>query len=441
MYKFRLFDAKQTKFAFNINLFLKQIYPKIKNRHFLYFLLIACCCGVVFGFNVWLKYEEFKSFRFTPFFEGKITKSFSKTNKHGKEYYVLHLDVKNFTLYTTLKTLPKTNHLRFKIVKNKITFKDFLKARFYAPIYQVSELENYDYNGVWEYILSQHQNQKMKDFYGALFFAKPISNELRNDINHYAIAHLLAISGYHLGLIYGILFFSFKFIYRYFQQRFFPYRCIEFDLGVLIFTIIGIYFVSIGFVPSFLRSFVMAILGFYLVCKGIKIVNFMHLFLAFLICVSLFPSLVFNVGFFFSCMGVFYIFLYARHFFKKSFLSAIGFEIWTFFAMVLPVLYFFPLFSMQQLLGIVITPIFVVFYPLSAILHIFGGGGLFDSLLLAFLDFKLLSKDVFIPQWIFLTYIVLSFVSIFNKYLAIILVGSNIFIFIWFFIKNYLLLS
>ena len=388
--------------------------------------------------NILIKYHNFTNFNFTPFFEGKIIKSFEKTNKHNKKYYVLHIKTKDFLLYTTTKTNLNSNNIRFKIVKNKITFKDYLKARFYAPIYKISELEQTKDDSFVAYILSQHKHQKMKEFYGALFFAKPISNELRNDINHYGIAHLLAISGYHLGLIYGVLFFIFKYIYAYFQKKFFPYRCMQFDLGVLIFLIIGLYFIKIGFIPSFLRSFVMGILGFYLLCRGIKLINFLHLLLAYLICISIFPSLLFNVGFFFSCIGVFYIFLYAKHFMKKTIYSIIGFEIWTFFAMILPVLYFFPLFSMQQLLAIIITPLFVIFYPLSIALHIFGFGNFFDEYLLIFLDYKMLSENIHISTNIFLSYMVISFISIFNKYLAILLICVNIFLFIWFFIKNYL---
>lgn len=403
------------------------------------FLILISFILLLFCFNVGMKYYEFEKFLHTPFFQGKIIKSFEKTKKNGRKYQVLHIQTDNFLLYATTYENISSNHIKFKIIKNKITFYEYIKSRFYAPIYKITQLKNIEEDMFKKYILSQHKDEKMQDFYGALFFAKPISSELRNDVNYYGIAHLLAISGYHLGLIYGILFFMLKHFYRYFQQRFFPYRSIEFDLGVIIFTIISIYFLEIGFVPSFLRSFVMGILGFYLLCRGIKLVNFMHLFLAFLICVGFFPSLLFNVGFFFSCMGVFYIFLYARHFFKKTIFSIIGFEIWTFFAMILPVLYFFPLFSMQQLLAIILTPIFVVFYPLSMMLHTIYLGGVFDEYMLKFLNFKMLGDNVKISAMIFYPYIFLSFVSIFNKYLAIALVGFNVLLFIWFFIENYLL--
>lgn len=98
----------------------------------------------------------------------------------------------------------------------------------------------------------------------------------------------------------------------------------------------------------------MAFWVFYLLCKNIKIINFVTLFCSTLLCISLYPRLLFSIGFLFSILGVFYIFLYMHHFANKfnNLINIILLNIWTFFAMVLPVLYFFPLISYQQILGI-----------------------------------------------------------------------------------------
>ncbi|MCW1573515.1 ComEC/Rec2 family competence protein [Campylobacter jejuni] len=233
--------------------------------------------------------------------------------------------------------------MSLRIITHNINFKDYLSKSFYAPSYDFEKLKEKEYNPIISYFLNQHTNEKIKEFYGALFFALPISLELRNDVNYYGIAHLIAISGYHIGLLFSLIFFILAPIYSFFQKRYFPYRNLRLDLSILIFALLLAYACLIGFVPSFVRSLIMAFWVFYLLCKNIKIINFVTLFCSILLCISLYPRLLFSIGFLFSILGVFYIFLYMHHFANKfnNLINIILLNIWTFFAMVLPVLYFF----------------------------------------------------------------------------------------------------
>lgn len=267
----------------------------------------------------------------------------------------------------------------------------------------------------------------MQEFYGALFFALPISSELRKDVNHYGIAHLIAISGYHIALLFTLVFFILTPLYSFFQKRYFPYRNLRLDLSVFIFILLFAYAYLIGFVPSYIRSLIMALWGFYLLCKNIKILSFFTLFISIYLCIALYPRLLLSVGFLFSCLGVFYIFLYLHHFSKffHNFLNIVLLNIWTFFCMIIPVLYFFPLISYQQFLAIILSGIFIVFYPLILCLHFVAHGNLLDTVLIDFLNLKFYAIDIKIPTWILISYLALSFMAMRYKILALLCVFAN----------------
>lgn len=86
-----------------------------------------------------------------------------------------------------------------------------------------------------------------------------------------------------------------------------------------------------------------------------------------------------------------------HHFANKfnNLINIILLNIWTFFAMVLPVLYFFPLISYQQILGIILSGIFVIFYPLVLFLHLINYGDLLNFILDEFFIMELISISHF----------------------------------------------
>ncbi|MBZ7946015.1 ComEC/Rec2 family competence protein [Campylobacter sp. RM9939] len=393
---------------------------------------------IIFIFNIILQYYNFSLFKKNKhyFIENAILlQNYIKYNKKNKKYWILKIQTKDFVFYTTsFKDLNLSNNqlLNLKIITKNINFKDYLSQIFYAPSYDLEKLGIKENNAIISYFLNQHKNEKIREFYGALFFALPISKDLRNDVNHYGIAHLIAISGYHIGLIFSLIFFIIAPIYSFFQKKYFPYRNLRFDLSILIFILLFLYTCLIGLVPSYIRSLVMAIFGFYLICKNIKVLNFITLFISVFICICCFPKLLFSIGFLFSIMGVFYIFLYLHHFSKSfnTFFNVLFLNIWTFLAMTLPVIYFFPLISFQQFLSIFLSAIFVIFYPLTLVLHFINFGNIFDAVLKEFFDFKLYASNVQIPLWIFISYIIASLLSIRFKLLALFCIFSNLLPFI-----------
>ncbi|WP_276882380.1 ComEC/Rec2 family competence protein [Campylobacter cuniculorum] len=403
------------------------------------FLFLFAVCLSIFIFNISLEYKNFLEFKQSKhhFIEDAILlQSSTKMNSKNKQYFVLKIKNKEFSFYTTTYkdlNLSKNQHLSLRIITKNLSFKDYLSKKFYVPSYDLKPLQIKAQNAFISYFLNQHKNTKIKEFYGALFFALDISSELRRDINHYGIAHLIAISGYHIGLLFTLTFFILAPLYGFFQKRYFPYRNLKFDLSLIIFILLLVYAYFIGFVPSFTRSLIMAFFGFYLLMKNIKIFSFLTLFISVCIAISLYPKLLFSVGFLFSVLGVFYIFLYIHHFSKyfNTFTNIILLNFWTFFAMTLPVLYFFPLISYQQILGVFLSMIFVFFYPCVLFLHLIGFGGILDEILLIFLNFKLTATEIHLNFWIFLVYILSALLSIRFAILALFCVFSNLIAFIW----------
>ena len=403
------------------------------------FLFLILVCGLIFLFNVVLEYQNFLAFKEQKHYfieEAKLENIYAKFRKNGKKYFVLKLKAKDFNFYTTTYkdlNLSKNELLSLKIINEDVNFKDYLAKSFYAPSYDFEILFKPEENAIISYFLNQHKNEKMQEFYGALFFAKSISKELRNDVNHYGIAHLIAISGYHIGLLFSLIFFFLAPLYSFFQKRYFPYRNLRFDLSIFIFILLFAYAYLIGFVPSFTRSLVMALFGFYLLIKNIKILSFFNLFLCVLICISLYPNLLFSVGFFFSVLGVFYIFLYLHHFAKffSAFVNLILVNVWTFLMMIIPVLYFFPLISYQQFLAIFLSLIFVLFYPLVLFLHLINLGFVLDEVLLSFFAFKFHSTNFIVPFWAFYIYLLFSLLGIRFRALAFFCILLNLIPFIF----------
>lgn len=400
--------------------------------HYREFFILFLCFLAIFLLNIFYEYKNYQNFKLTKHLYLKdniILSSYIKENKYGKKYQVLKLKNSNFNFYTISYknlTFDKNKTLSLRIITKDISFKNYLSKSFFAPSYdfnQTSYVQNQ--NTIINYFLNQHTNEKIKEFYGALFFAKTISKDLRQDVNFYGIAHLIAISGYHLGLLFSFCFVVFTPLYAFFQKRYFPYRSLKLDLSVFAFVLLIAYMYLIDFTPSYTRALCMALFGFYLYSKNVKILSFKFLVLSIVLCISLFPKLLFSVGFLFSALGVFYIYLYLHHFKNKfSNLTHIIFlNFWTFLAMIIPVLYFFPLLSLQQFLAIPLSILFIIFYPMVLLLHIFNYGNLLDFYLLDFFNIKFHSINFKISFWVYIGYLFLSLLSIFNRYLALFVIS------------------
>ena len=400
--------------------------------------VFCLACALVFGLNLGFSYYKFREFKAQNgvILQAKILQNYEKTNAKGKIYRVLKLKTNDFSFYTTTRTdfdAGANEQILIGAENKNVKFKEYLSGSFFMPSYGTIELRYADSresvrDKIYGFISEQHESEKMTELFTALFLAAPVGKELRQDVNFYGVAHLIAISGYHLGLIFGALYFILRPIYRYFQARYFPYRNAKFDLSATIFVVLFCYLALIGFVPSFLRAFLMSLLALFLLARNVRIVSFELLFVVICAAVSLMPSLLFSIGFYFSCMGVFYIYLYLRHFGGRfsNLSNAILLNFWVFSAMILPVLYFFPLVSAQQLAVLPITPLFSLFYPISALLHAFGAGGALDEYLLEFLSWRAKGVNLSVPFWLFLLYNALSLASVKSKILAAVIVPLNL---------------
>ena len=400
--------------------------------------VFCLACALVFGLNLGFSYYKFCEFKSQNgvILQAKILQNYEKTNAKGKIYRVLKLKTRDFSFYTTTRAdfdAGANEQILIGAENKNVKFKEYLSGSFFMPSYGAIELRYADSgesvrDKIYGFISEQHESEKMTELFTALFLAAPVGKELRQDVNFYGVAHLIAISGYHLGLIFGALYFILRPIYRYFQARYFPYRNAKFDLSATIFAVLFCYLALIGFVPSFLRAFLMSLLALFLLARNVRVVSFELLFTVICAAVALMPSLLFSVGFYFSSMGVFYIYLYLRHFGGRfsNLSNAILLNFWVFSAMILPVLYFFPLVSAQQLAVLPITPLFSLFYPISALLHAFGAGGALDEYLLGFLSWRAKGVNLSVPFWLFLLYNALSLASVKSKILAAVIVPLNL---------------
>ena len=400
--------------------------------------VFCLACALVFGLNLGFSYYKFREFKSQNgvILQAKILQNYEKTNAKGKIYRVLKLKTRDFSFYTTTRAdfdAQANEQILIGAENKNVKFKEYLSGSFFMPSYGAIELRYADSgesvrDKIYGFISEQHESEKMTELFTALFLAAPVGKELRQDVNFYGVAHLIAISGYHLGLIFGALYFILRPIYRYFQARYFPYRNAKFDLSATIFAVLFCYLALIGFVPSFLRAFLMSLLALFLLARNVRVVSFELLFVVICAAVSLMPSLLFSIGFYFSCLGVFYIYLYLQHFGERfsNLTHAILLNFWVFSAMILPVVYFFPLVSAQQLAVLPITPLFSLFYPISALLHAFGLGSVFDEHLLEFLSWRAKGVNLSVPFWLFLLYNALSLASVKSKILAAAIVPLNL---------------
>jgi len=180
----------------------------------------------------------------------------------------------------------------------------------------------------------------------------------------------------------------------------------------------------------------MVVMGWGILLAGLELVSFSFLALVGGMLLSVFPSLILSLSFWFSIGGVFYIFL-ILHYNKETNKHLIA---WIFiplgvFAFMQPVVHgFFGATSVYQLLSIPLEFLYVIFYPATMALHFFGFGGALDNTLLALFAFPPQETiDSLLPWWALSGYITLSLGAIKYKYLFWVLcaiaLGYSIYLF------------
>jgi len=406
--------------------------PKLFLDSWHFVLAIAILLSVII-IRLYISYQSYTSFISKPFIylNATVLESYQKSH-NGTRYTVLKLRADSgMTFFSTTSSLHDLSRKRLKIQiypNSSISFMDYI-GYFYVKshIKSISDVDKSTKSKLLESIARQHNNSSMQSFYNAIFFATPLEKSLRERISALGVSHLVALSGFHLGILWGLLYGIVSMLYRPFQSRYFPYRYTLLDVGLITVRILGIYVWFVDFPPSLLRSYSMVLVGWIVVLLGIELVSFTFLTMVGLTLLVLFPTLVASLSFGLSIIGVFYIFLLLQHGadMHKLLISIllIPFGI---FILMLPIVHgIFGLTTPYQLLSPLLSLLFVPFYPLAMVLHLFGIGHLLDPALLwlfALPDIFAHTEPHTLPIWAVAGYIALSVWAIWSRVLFAIVV-------------------
>ncbi|WP_208349845.1 ComEC/Rec2 family competence protein [Helicobacter pylori] len=402
-------------------------------------------CGVflslLLAINLYLEYLNYQKLDFSKptSLNAQILLQYPKI-KDQKTYFVLKLQSKGMIFYTTIKEPLKNLQYRHAQFFGRIKFCSFLESlkSCFFQTYSFSLTRKHNFKShVRHFIDSAHSNALVGNLYRALFIGDSLNKDLRDRANALGINHLLAISGFHLGILSASVYFLFSLFYTPLQKRYFPYKNAFYDIGVLVWVFLLGYLLLLDFLPSFFRAFLMGLLGFLACFFGVRLLSFKLLVLACCIAIALLPKLLFSVGFLLSVCGVWYIFLFLKHteiFFKtSSFLrrsfQAISLSVLVFLNMLIIAHAFFPMFSPYQLFSIPLGLIFIVFFPLSLFLHAVGLGSLLDNVLSMPLTIPTISVPS--PLWLLGVHLCLTILSarFFKVYLSMNVLSVGFFLY------------
>ena len=281
----------------------------------------------------------------------------------------------------------------------KVSFLDYLngfRARgSIQEVYPILSLKERWYRS----IASAHDDQWMKELYGALFVATPMSQEFQTLVGAMGLSHILSISGYHFGILSVIAFFFLRPAYRWFQGRYFPYRHGNRDLFLIVLGLLFFYLWALEFIPPMMRSFGMLCVGYFLHDRGIKIISFQTLFIALGLLLAFFPKLFFSLGFWFSSFGVLSIFIFVRYYEHwKAWQIFLALHIWCYLVMLPISLAIFGTFGFWHIGSIPLALLFNIYYPAVLALHLTPWGDWFDPYLMMLFN----AGDLYavsIPMW------------------------------------------
>jgi len=186
------------------------------------------------------------------------------------------------------------------------------------------------------------------------------------------------------------------------------------DLAVIIFIIEFCYLYVTGFPPSLIRAYVLEIVVFLYAYNLQNPFSLKVLAVVFFVSFLVFGVKVFSLGYFLSITGVFYIYLFFRYY-KPTFINSLLLSFYMFCMMFVVSHSFFGNFNLFQLLSPFVNILFTLFYPLEILLHILGIGGVFDQLLLKYLDFGNEFLIVKFPLWFAYLFLSLGMFSFFSK--------------------------
>jgi competence protein ComEC len=390
----------------------------------------------IFLINLSIEYNKYLDFIDEEVYEVKaeVLNIYEKPTNN-----ILRLKSQNFDFFANInksEDIKKSDMLSMAIISLDVSFLDYLKG-FYAKIIYFNKIEKTPkfIDKIIIKINSNHEDEMIKELFQTLFLGTSISKELRDICTNYGISHVIALSGFHLAVLSFTIYWLLYFPYSFFHQRFFSYRNKKYDLILISLVILFYYLILTDIIPSLLRAFVMLVLTIYFLRSNIKIISYTNLFFTFLIVIALFPKFLFSLGFWFSIIAVFYIFLFIQYFKNlNKYFQIIFFDFWMFLVFNPIVHFYFPQTTYEQFLSIIINILFAIFYVFEIVAHIFEFAIYFDGFIKDFLSYKMNVFSVETPFYFLLIYMIFSLASVFNKkvfwILNILMIIFNLYLYI-----------
>lgn len=384
-----------------------------RGREFVYALIGFAAIFLLSLFFEYLSYNKFAA-------QENVTLTCKVVNQYEKhkfrDFYMLKLDCGEVDIYTA-KSLKigdvMEKEVRAEFDLSHLDFLGYLKG-FYAKSKDFYAVDDESFKAKLNAsIASQHQDKEIATLYKALYTAAPQGYELRQKVATLGVSHTVSISGFHLGILSGVLFFLFGAFYRPIHSRFLPYRNANRDLFFVVIGFLFLYLWFLDFIPPLLRSFAMLSVGYLLYDRGLKIISMQTLLITVLLLLAFFPRLLFSLSFWLSVSGVFYIFLFSQYYEKiNKILFFFLFPIFVYMAMLPFSLYIFTIFSLVHPLSILWDELFILFYPLSILLHGSGFGGVLDGWLLDWLSLSKGMQSVALSAFVFYAHLFVSLLAI-----------------------------
>jgi len=400
---------------------------------------------LLLAIRLFLLYGDFSIFKMKPFFytDVKVIQAYEKWS--DDRYYTvmkLYAPQLNITFFSRTKIRPSeiTPYLRMKLFPRKdMLFVDYLGTSFINATINEIYPDDRVKSKLLNWIRNQHANSMVSTFYNAIYFAEPLDKKMRSQVSILGISHLIALSGFHLALLSSLLFFLFRPLYRIFQQRYAPYRFDLIDIGLIVLTLLAWYLWFVDTPASLLRSYMMMLLGWIFLLLGIELISlsFLTMVVAFLLVI--FPKLILSFAFWFSILGVLYIFLLLYHFRDLNRYAMSILISFLIFVLMLPIVHtLFFITTPLQLLSPFLSLAFTLFYPISIGLHLIGFGDLFDSLLIDLFSLTSQTFEFSLPLWLGASYLALSILSFYSKKIFYLLLLFSILFFIGLFMGFWL---
>jgi len=398
--------------------------PLLQGRQYLYLLLLSFAL-LFFSLSVeYYHYDKLTRFDDTVI-EVTVLKHYTK-ERAGKRYDVLKLQSDDGAkFYITSKAVLKNlvgYRTKIWLLTAYITFPKYLKGFAAKGRVILLEREKHLRYRLGESLNEIHPDAEVAELYGALFLALPLSRSLQERLSFLGISHLLAISGFHLGVLSLVLFSLLRWPYASLQARYFPARHRNRDLFVTVALILGVYILFLGGVASLLRAYAMLVVGYLLHDRGMKILSMQTLFITLVLLLTIWPRLFFSIGFWLSIGGVYFIFLYLRYFggFSK-YISLVAVPLWVYLMMTPVALLLFGNYSPYHALSVVWSILFSLFYPIALLLHLVGYGEGLDSLLLWLLGGDVHGRHFCVPIYWLAPYILLALGALYSRVMLYIL--------------------